>query len=178
MSRRLRDAGDAGNQNSIGQFNELAKIGTALGLLKRFVSGAVVTNVMVLPDDAKAGAIVSAYATVGTVTGVLTPVLGAPATTQVSITANGDIVFQATDAVTAAEVTYTTPEGQLITELITVTASVGTLLAGKSAALLVSASVVTGVVPGALTVDFRGLVPATGEVVIDDTGVLINFNAA
>lgn len=179
MSQKVRAAGDQGNQNTIGQFNSGVRIGSALELLKRFFTGAAATNVMVLPVGAKAATIVSAYATAGTVTGEFTPVLGgAPATTEVSINAAGDIVFQATDAVTAAEVNYTIHEGQTFTETIPVAGSTGTPLANKSAVFLVSAEVTVGVSTGAVTVDFRGVVPATGEAAIGDLGTDIEFNAA
>jgi len=139
----------------------------------------VATNVLVLPVGAKAAILVSAYATAGTVTGNFTPVLGgAPATTQASINAAGDIIFQATDAVTAAEVTYTTHEGQTFTEVIPVAGSTGTPLANKSAVFLISAEVTVGVATGAVTPDFRGVVPATGEAAIGDLGTDIEFNAA
>ena len=72
---------------------------------------------------------------------------------------------------------YSSAEGSVITETVDVLASAAIFQAGRSGVLLLTASVVTGVIPGDKTVDFRGLTPAAGEVVITDLGQLA-FNAS
>lgn len=182
MTRPLKDVGNEGSQGKLGAFAKDSCQGSAMALVTRTVGqGVVASDVLVLPNTAKAIAILEAYAVAGTSgTGQLAVVArGATLITgQCNITPTGDIAFFTTDAITLAEVTYVTVEGALITEIITVAASVGPLLANKAAKLLIAAEVLTGVVPGAVVVDYRGVTPATTEVAIDDEGTGIVFNAA
>jgi hypothetical protein len=70
---------------------------------------------VVLADDAKATSILRAYARVGTVTGALTVVAPGttPATTEISIQPNGDIMVLAADAITSLDVTFVPERGDV-----------------------------------------------------------------
>lgn len=179
MARSLRSIMDEGEQGKMGNASQFGRAGTRAAMIAR-VTGqvAAVTNVIVLPDNQKAVTVIAAFSTAGTLTGRLTPVIGVPATTQVSVNSAGNIVFAAADAVTSAEVVYQAVEGDVIEETIQVVASVGTLLSGRGAAVLISASVTAGVVLGAVTPSPRGAAAATGEARINTVGTGIAFNAA
>ena len=70
---------------------------------------------VVLADDAKATSILRAYARVGTVTGALTVVAPGttPATTEISIQPNGDIMVLAADAITSLDITFVPERGDV-----------------------------------------------------------------
>jgi hypothetical protein len=71
--------------------------------------GAGSNSSLFLPDDAKAATILKAYARAGTGTlGELTPVAAntAPTAGQVSVAADGNVLFYATDAWTSVDVEY------------------------------------------------------------------------
>lgn len=182
MSRSLRTILNESNPNKLASACEVLPAGDAMGLLDKTVSGAVTSNVMTLPNNAKCAAVLRAFATAGTTTGFMTPIpTGAPATTQVGVTPTGDIIFNAaTDAVTAAEVKYSPLEGPVISDLIQVASSAGTLNQSRKAHVLISAVVVTGVAPGAVaTCDARGTAsPASGHYALQLNGTQVKFNAA
>ncbi len=182
MSRTSLEALNAANPNQLASLCQAVRLGDALGAAPMVVRGVVASHVLVLPERFRAAAILAAFATAGTVAGQKTPVpmATAPATTQVGITATGNVLFNAgTDVVTEAEVIYVPFQGQVIEEVITVAASLGTLNQSRKAALLLEATVVTGVTPGlALTVDYRNAAIASGEAGINLLGSGITFNAA
>lgn len=178
MSRTIKDVLDESNPNKLPSGAQIAKLGTALSLLVRFIAASVTANVMALASDAKARFGLFAFATAGGSTGLKTFVPGAPAAGQFSIDAKGDIIFAGADAVTAAEVSYLPMEGEVFTEDLTVTASAAALSSGRGAVLLISAEVLTGIIPGAKTVTTRATAPAAGEASIDTLGTSIAFNAA
>jgi len=76
--------------------------------------GATVEAV-VLADDAKATSILRAYSRAGTVTGALTVVAPGttPATTEISIQPNGDIMVLAADAITSLDITFVPERGDV-----------------------------------------------------------------
>jgi hypothetical protein len=90
-------------------------------------------------------------------------------------------VFQATDAVTEAEICYVPLEGELFEdEDIPVTAGgVGTFLASRDGVQLISATLnAPAATPGAKTVVARGTAsPGAGEVALLDAGNTIQFVA-
>jgi hypothetical protein len=157
-------------------FNRVG-LGDAFGNITRNTRGTVTTNELALPNDAKALVVLHAYATAGTTAGEKTGVDGgAPLAGEVSVTPTGDIIFNATDAVTAAEVTYVAVEGDLVTAQIAVTAAGATDLPGeRTAKLLIEASLDFGSSSGAKTVVARGSAPGAGEAAIGDDGE-IAFN--
>jgi hypothetical protein len=177
MSRTILDVLDESNPNKLPSGAQLAKLGSALGLLPRFASGAVSSSILVLPDDAKARVGLQAFATAGTTPGAKSFVIGTPATGQFSINALGNILFATVDAVTAAEVSYIPFEGEVFTEDLTVSASSAALSSGRQAVMLISAQVLTGLVPGTKSVSARGAAPSAGSAAINTLGTAIAFNA-
>lgn len=181
MSRTLQAVLDESNPNRSDEAQHQVLLGSALGLVTRFAKGAVVANVLVLPDDAKAGRVLRAFATAGGATGMLTPVNpeGAVAAGQVGTTPGGDVLFAVADAITAAEVEYAVLEGAgIFEEDIDVAASVGALSQGRGAVVLISAEVTVGIILGAKPTSARGAAPAAGFAAIDALGTSIAFNAA
>lgn len=181
MSRPLLEALNASNPNNLPAATAAVRLGDALGVAPMRARGVVTAGVLVLPERFRAAAILAAFATAGAVTGQKTPVPQgtAVATTEVGINAVGNVLFNVgTDAVTEAEVHYVPFEGQLIEELVTVAASAAVFNFSRKGNLLLAATVVTGVIPGAKTVDFRAVVPAAGEVTLNALGTGVTFNAA
>ena len=179
MSRTLRAVFNESNANKLPSAGLELPLGDALGVLPHFVRAAVVSNVLALPSNLKAARVVNCYSVAGTLTGPLTPTnIAVPTTGLVGTSASGDILFAPADAVTFAEVTYIPFEGPVISDLVQVAASVGTLLQGRGAQKILSVTVNTGLVLGAKTVDVRGTAgPAAGHAASQNDPTLVNFNA-
>lgn len=181
MTRSVRTVLNEANPNKVADALRSLPAGSALALLPRTVRGAVVSDLLVLPDDAKAIAIVAAYAVAGGATGAFEPVLGTPAAGKVAASAGGDVEFAAADAVTQAEVVYLAAEGGVFEDLIAVDAGgteQGTLLQGRRAAVLISAEALAGGAPGVEAVVARGSTPGAGEAAIADNPTKVEFAAA
>ena len=181
MSRTLKTVLDEANPNKEPSAFQIAKAGSALGVVGAFVTGTVTSNKLTLPTGQKALQVLSAFSRVGTLTGYLTPIATetTPTTGQVAVNANGDIVFAVADAVTSAEVVYQPVEGEIYTDSVAVVASSATLLQSRRALKILSVSVVTGVIPGAKTVVARGTAaPTAGNVALNAAGAAVVFNAA
>ena len=181
MARSLKDIFNAFSLNHAAPAAAAAKLGTLLTLAPISVNlTSATSSKFTLPTNAKAAAILSAYATAGSVTGKCTPVIGAsPATHEVTITPTGDILFNnATDAVTACQVTYIAEEGEVITESIVVATNAGSLLQSRQARVLISATSTAGTLTGALTPTARGATPTTGLVALNAAGTGIATAAA
>ncbi len=179
MGRSLREIANQGDQNKLGALFQAGRLGTALALIPRFYKGAVASHVMTLPQNARAVAILRAFATAGTLTGNMAPITtGAPTTGQVGITATGNIIFATADAVTAAEVTYVSAEGDVIEEIVPVVSHVGAPSSSRGAVILLEAEALTGTSVGVKTVDFRGAAIAAGEAGINVLGTGITFATA
>lgn len=181
MTRALETVLDEANPNKMDSAQQLLKAGQAYGQIAMFKSGAVTSNKMALPEGQKATQITRAYSRAGTLTGYLTPVAPetVPTTGQVAVNANGDIVTAAADAVTQLEVEYIPVEGQILEDTVAVAASVATLPQSRRGQVLVSVSVVTGVIPGAKTVVARGTAaPTAGNCALSVLGTTVVFNAA
>lgn len=80
-----------------------------------YAPGATVETI-VLADDAKANAVTRAYSRAGTVTGELTVVAPGttPATGEISVQPNGDIMVLAADAITSLDITYVPERGDVV----------------------------------------------------------------
>ena len=182
MSRTLQAVLNEANPNKLDPAFQKVVVGDALALIPRIFSGAVTSDTLVLPTNAKAIAILSAYATAAGTPGYRTPVaqLTALAATTCKVSPTGDILFSAGTAVTAAEVVYMSAEGQVITETVDVVASVGTLNFNRSATTLLSANVLVGATLGPIpTIVLRGTAaPSATECALSDVGNTIAFNAA
>lgn len=183
MTRILKTVLDEGNNNKLAAALAELPLGRTMNLVPKFYRGAVVANVLVLPDEAKAAAILSAVRTAGTTIGYTTPVLTSAvvATNQCKVDAKGDIAFFGTDAVTEAEVVYVAVEGDLVTREIDVVAGtgVGALPSSDVGVLLLSATVLAGGALGAKTVLPRvSAAPAAGNVALDLNGDQVLFAVA
>ncbi len=183
MSRSLKTILSEANPSKMGSAFRDLDAGTAFNLIPKFIKAAVVSNIMVLPEDAKAAVVLGAFRTVGTVTGAATPILTSAtlATNQVKANALGNIEFFGTDAVTEAEVYYYTYDGIVEERSIDVVpgTGVGLLGTGIASAQLISASVTAGTLLGAKTVLARtSTAPATTNVVLNLPGTAVIFAIA
>lgn len=178
--RKLRDVGNDGNPNKVGDFNQVLGMGDAIkqGFMttRRAVTS---TDRLDLGDNYKVAQVISAFVTVGTVTGALAvQAVGAtPTTGQVAATHDGDIRFAAADAVEEVEVVVQLKEGQVI-EIVTTADATGLVeqLLGNTASLIIEAEQLDGAAPGVKTVVARAAAPSAGQVAITTTGA-IQFNA-
>ena len=177
MPRTLRQALDAANPNSLPNAAQGLPLGRAMSVLPVFVKGTVTANVLTLPDNAKAAQILRAYGTAGS-TGNKTVAApeAAPGAGTCAVDQTGNIVFG--DAVTAAEVYYLPYEGDVVEETLAVAGSVATVPGSGVAALLISATVTTGLIPGAKIVDDRATAPATLHAALNVAGTGFAFNAS
>lgn len=178
MPNTVKDVLNRGNINTLANAAKEVKLGTALGLAPAFVKGAVASNILVLPEEAKAIAGILAYVTAGSVTGVMTYVAGTPATTQFTVNKDGNIQFFGTDAVTSAEVTYVPIEGDIVEEEVVVVSNVGALGGNRTSRMLLSAIVTAGTALGAKTTAARGATPSAGSACTNLLGTGITFAGA
>lgn len=179
MARTIKDVLNESNPNKLPSGAQIAQLGSALALEPIFIDSAVSANAIALPNASKAKLGLAAFASAGGATGPLAFVAGgAPVAGEFSVSAAGDLVFAAADAVTRAEVSYLPFEGEIITETVNVAASAAALPSGRKTSLLIAASVVTGIATGAKSVMARGSAPAAGEAAINAAGSSIVFNAA
>lgn len=178
MARTEKNALNEANPNRLPSAAQFLPLGNALALLPRTVSGAVTANILALPEEARALVGLWAYATAGTAAGEKAYVIGgAPAAGEFSITPEGNLIFNGTDAITAAQVAYIAIEGEVYEETAQVVGSSAALSSGRVSALLLEAEVVTGLVPGAKAVQPRGTAAAAGEAELNDLGTAVTFDA-
>lgn len=183
MARAVKIVLDESNPSKGWAASQVAKLGSALGIIPRFAQGATAADILVLPEGAKAAAILSVYARAGGATGYLavaardtTPAIG-----NAAINPDGDIEFAAADAITDAEVVYMPQEGEIFDEQVLVTAAgVGTLLQGRGAIQVLAAELLTagGGTPGVKDVIARGTAaPGAGNASLSDDGLSVQFDA-
>jgi len=186
-NRSLRNILDESNPNKSDAGLQLARVGSMLALIPRFIKGTVTAGILTLPESARASAILMARVTAGTTLGPKNPVVpaatasGIPATTNVTTSPEGHVSFNvATDAPSAAEVLYVPEEGDVISEIIPVVpgTGVGTPLASRQAKRLLEATALVGTVTGACIVDQRGFAVATTKHAAAKEDGTIQFLAA
>ena len=135
-------------------------MGDALAGGKRYARGAVASDTLTLPEGAKAdrllgGFIIAAGASVGPLE--IVGESATPAAGQAQITASGDVLFAAADAVTEAEIYYETSESQAVTVDIVVDPATGIgALTPRAGVRLLSAEALAGTVTGPAAVQTRG----------------------
>ncbi len=173
MSRTLRSVLNESNPNKISDALRSLPVGEALTLLPRaevvsLVSGVAALSVPAIELISVWGRTTGAYAT-------LIKPEGAPGAGEACADAMGNLAYNVADQV--VEVVYLAAEGVIVTETIQVAASLGTLLGGKSAVKLLSATVLTGTVLGAKTVVARSTASALGQASLNDPSTGIVFNA-
>lgn len=138
-----------------------------------------------LPNDAKAASIIRATGRVGTVTGEFAPqAFGAtPATAQVAVAPNGDIVFLNADAITNVDVTYVPERADVfVTLALPVTTNVLTLpspATTRGVVLLIDALAVTGTAVGRKIILVPGAgAPAAGQARLNVAKTTVTFAVA
>lgn len=180
MGRLLRAALNESNPNKLPSAGQAVLLGDALALSTATLASAVASDTIVLPDTAKAMQVISCFVTAGGATGFFAPALlgVAPAAGEVGVSPAGDVVFNAADAVTAAEVTYLAIEGEVFSETLPVAGSLALIPQSKTARALLACDLTVGIAPGVKTVVLRGSAPAAGEAAISADGIQIDFNAA
>lgn len=165
----VRQSLNNGNPNSIATDLQMARAGEAFNLIAKTVRAAVVANVLVLPEDARALRLIAAYG-IGTASGWKTPrAVGdntAPSAGEAMINGAGNIVFNGTDAITLALVIYNPIEGEIFEDTVDVASNVATLLGGRKAAALLSVNRLVGTATGLATPVHRPTAPAAGAAAI------------
>lgn len=122
-----------------------------------YAPGATVETI-VLADDAKANAIHRAYSRAGTVTGELTVVAPGttPATGEISIQPNGDVMVLAADAITSLDVTFVPERGDVVTldnwPVVSDAIALPTSITSKGVVLLLEAESLAGTLTGKLRI--------------------------
>lgn len=176
MSRPLQTALTESNPNKLAAAMHELDAGEAFKLVARTEAVVVTANVATLSKPAKA--ILACFATAGTAPGFKAPLQnGTPSAGSCAVGPTGTVVFNGTDAITAAEVTYLAAEGEAVTEDIDVSTHVGAGLSLKTGATLLAAESLAGTLTGALTVVARGATPTTGQAALGPTGTFV-FAAA
>lgn len=181
MARSLKTILDSGDANKLGAVAQVGRVGTMLSLLPRLYAGAVASHVLVLPVPALA--LLAVRSTAGTDIGehTILNVTGTSASVgdgEAALDAKGDVVFDADDVVTAAEVLYVPAEGDLIEEVIPVASHSGTLLMSRKGVILREVEALVGSSTGVKTVVARGSSPSAGEAALGNTGATVAFNAS
>jgi len=191
----MKEAFDDANLNNVMDLLRKLKFGALIQQLALWLIGkdpAASTSQLAtlesipLPDGQKAAAIKFAYSRAGTVTGPLTPVAYGvtPATTQVAVAPNGDIVVLAADAITKLDIAYEPMPKYEVVEVVDVIPAVGVAAIpqkwkDRGVLFLLSAEIVTGTTLGAskVLVPAAGL-PATTQARLDVAKDNVQFNNA
>lgn len=142
-------------------------------------------DVLVLPDFAKASHILRAYARAGTAgTGEMTVASkdATPATGEIAVAPNGNIVTLAADAITEVDITYV-PEGNVtVVESVFPAASdsvaVPTPITDRGLVAVLEAEVVEGTGTGNKIVLTAGGSPSAGQCAMSADGTTVEFAAA
>lgn len=113
---------------------------------------------VVLADDARATSILRAYSRAGTVTGALTVVAPGttPATGEISIQPDGNIMVLAADAITSLDVSYAPERGDVIEldnwPVVSDAIALPTKITDRGVVLLLEAESLTGTLTGKLRI--------------------------
>lgn len=196
MPTSLQNNIDRANPNSIADQFRLIKLGQTLRQdvklnLRKLNPNALgvgpedlaTLHAVVLPNDAKAGIVLRAFARAGGVTGELTVAArhATPSTGQIGVSPAGNIVVLAADAITNLDVVYLPERGDVYqTVQLPVTTHVLTLpaaLSGK-ALTLIRAEAITGTVTGRKKILAPGAgAPAAGQARLNIAGTTVTFNS-
>jgi hypothetical protein len=188
-----KDAFDRANPNTIADLFRKAKIGKVLrGQIPQVIRANTpvaddgVDSTLfacMLPNDAKASAILRAYARSGVGTpGELTIVLPnvVPAASEIAVAPNGDIVTLAADAWESLDVTYVPERGDVVEYTATVDSDAIALpshITDRGVIYLLDALVTTGAPAGRKEIVAPGTAPAAGQAALDDAKEIVNFAA-
>jgi hypothetical protein len=192
-----RDSLNRANPNTLPDLLRVARVGDLLGAslpqhLRKVDMVAAPANpgnlatldAIDLPDGAKASVILRANSHAGSVVGELT-VVGknvTPATGQIAVAPNGNIVTLAADAITNLDVAYVGEgPGTVVESYFAVASNAISLpvaLTGPGVIALLEAEVVAGTGTGNKIILAPGGAPAAGQAAITTSGATINFAAA
>lgn len=160
MSRTVQDAITEANPVRLPSALQKADLGRGLRLVQHTHKGAVAaSHILTLPEGAKAVAVLAAFATAGTTGGHKLPVVtgtAAPSAGECAITHTGDVIFNSTDAITEAEVTYVAIEGEVREDTLPVASHICALPVGITGRMLLEAEVLAGTDAGVKAVVARG----------------------
>jgi len=185
MPRTNKQILNAGDMNKVGAVSRLVNIGDGLSLAARTFEGVPVGAFLILPEAAKAMALLEVYVLTGTVVGrmdIVTKESGTVLTGDCKIDPKGDVEFLLADAPTLAQVVYIPVEGTVFEEQVSVPASgLAPLRAGRSAIQLIEASLDVGggiTLAGAKTIVTRADgAPSSTEARLEVDGEVVAFNA-
>lgn len=193
LAESLKNKIDAANPNVLADAMRIVKLGSILASLPtslfKKVPAASSYNLATLlalglPDDMKAGTIFSAYSRAGTVTGPLT-VVGAgvtPATGEVAVAPNGEIVTLAADAITSLDVVYLPSKADIVEAELAVATNVLTIPAAYTAGgvvTLLEAEVTVGTSTGKKIVLVPAAsAPAAGQAKLNVAKTTVTFAGA
>ena len=140
-------------------------------------------HTIVLPDGGAAASIVRATVRAGGVTGELTPVAygATPATTQIAVAPNGDIVVLAADAITDMDVTYIPERGDVLEAVWPVASNAVVLpsaVTSRGVVTLLEAESVEGTLTGKLRILVPGGSATTGLAALNVAKSQVNLAAA
>lgn len=174
LATSLKNLFNNGSPGALPDMFRKIKIGNVLRSLETYLyqqapAASVYTlntyQAIALPEDAKARVLGTAYARAGGVTGPLTVATFAsgthPATGEISVGPNGDIVTLASDAITSLDVAYAPVKLDVVEVTLPVVPGTGVCalpvaagqVAGPGAVLLMEAESMTGGVVGKSIVD-------------------------
>lgn len=195
--RTNQDAFNAANPQGLASLFQMIGLGDLLrGQLLQFrravnqvVNGLYAGNlatlqVLQLPDKGKASVILRATVRAGGVTGELTPVAYGvtPATTQIAVGPNGNIVTLAADVITDVDIEYLPERGDVIESFFPVVADAIVLPASITAehvVLLEEVEALSGTATGVKVVLIPGAgAPAAGQARLNLAKSTITFAAA
>ena len=138
-----------------------------------------------LPAFARASSVIRATVRAGGVTGELTPVAFGvtPATTEIAVAPNGEIVVLAADAITDMDVTFIPESGEVYDipeiEVATHVATLPTFVTSRGVVLLVEAEALTGTATGKKIILIPGAgAPAAGQARLNIAKSTVTFAAA
>lgn len=183
MSSNLREALNEGNLNRIDAMSQRVALGDCLQCVPRIVmNGTVAANRMVLPDEAKAIAVLKAHNITGSTGMTIEPLMGTtPAAGEIAVAPNGDLEFAAADGVAAADVCYVTPDADVVEwAVVPVVASVATLPQSRRAWILIEVEILTGIdlqVINGASINARAAAPADNTANLGNAGTTVVFNA-
>lgn len=160
---------------------QIIRFGDLVAGTLRVYRAQCVSNVLVLPSNAKAAHLVRARVNSGADVGVKAIALAesAPGANEAAIGPDGNIIFNSAAGDPLVEVMYHAHGGDERTATVSVVADNGAIPYGLSGLTLVSVTATVGGVIGSKTIVARGTAaPAAGEAALNDAGDMVVFNAA
>jgi hypothetical protein len=196
LANSLKNQLNGGNINELQDILRFLKLGNVLRAEAANLYGAIpvlagvnpyvlaTAQSIILPDDAKAGAIIYATARAGTgAIGALTPAVqanSAPGAAGIKVAPNGDLLLLGTDAYTLIDITYLPDIYDLFEFILPVVPGTGvlTLPPGLYATNLLEAEALAGTTVGKKIVLMPGTAQTTVSASINAAGTQVQFGTA